>query len=54
MAKEKRTIYVVQVVGQPGSGTRTADKEYAEQAKELLEKAYGKKVRIVTRKQQQS
>lgn len=52
MAQEKRTIYVVQVQGMPGCGARSADKEYAEQAKELLEKAYGKKVRIVTRKQQ--
>ena len=50
MAEEKKTVYVVKVVGKPGCGGRTTDKEYAEQLQEVLSRQH-KNVRTVEKKQ---
>jgi hypothetical protein len=49
MAEEKKTVFVVKVVGKPGRGGRTTDKAYAEQLQDVLGKQH-KTVRILEKK----
>lgn len=49
MATEKKTVYIVRVVGHPGHGARTTDKAYAEAAMAALKKQY-ENVKIVEKK----